>query len=230
MIIHTFILGQLQTNCHLVFDQKTKEAVIVDPADSGDFLTQKILELKLKPKFILATHGHFDHVLGSLGLKLNFQIKDPSEVAKGFLRGEITGTIPFCISQKDAFLLPLTRKSAFFWTKVDPQLEPAKPDKFLKEGDIIKFGNEELKVMETPGHTPGGLSFYHQKARALFSGDTIFKNAIGRTDLPYCSQSQLETSIQKLLKLPNSTVIYPGHGQNSTIEEFKKYFTNNLNT
>lgn len=204
MEILTFVLGPLSTNCYLVINEKAKEVIIIDPADSGDFLTQKILENKLKLQAILATHGHFDHVLATLELKLNFKV-------------------PFLISQKDEFLLKLARKSANFWTKIDPQLESAKADRLLKEDDKIKLGNEELKVIDTPGHTPGGLCFYNKKSNILFSGDTIFKNAIGRTDLPYSSSADLQKSVEKLLKLPNSTIIYPGHGEKTTIEEFKEF-------
>jgi len=121
-------------------------------------------------------------------------------------------------------LLPKARSRSIFYTGVDPEIEPASPDQFLKENYIIKFGNEELKVIETPGHSPGSLCFYSQKRSILFSGDTIFKEAVGRTDLPYSSVSQLESSIKKLLKLPDKTIVYPGHGDQTTIAEFRRYY------
>lgn len=204
MEILTFPLGVLQTNCYLAFDKKTSQAVIIDPADAGDFLAEQVSRLKLKPIVILATHGHFDHVLASLELKLNFRL-------------------PFLMSKTDQFLLSQARKRAIFYTQVDPRLDPAKPDGFLKENYIVRFGSEELKVIETPGHTPGSLCFYNKKGGILFSGDTIFKEAVGRTDLPKSSEKQLKNSVEKLIKLPDKTIVYPGHGQKTTLAEFKKY-------
>ena len=205
MEILTFELGSLQTNCYIVFNEKSKEAIIIDPADDGVFLTEKIIELKLKPIAIVATHGHFDHILVSLELKLNFKI-------------------PFLISQKDFFLVKEARKSAIYWTSIDPKLEAAKPDKFLKENDIIKIGNEEIVVIETPGHTPGGICLYSKKSNFLFSGDTIFKDTVGRTDFSYASKKELEKSAEKLLKLPKKTIVLPGHGEETSIAEFQKYW------
>jgi len=201
--IETLTLGQLQTNCYLVYCDQTHEGIIIDPADEGQYIIQKIQELKFKPLAIIATHAHFDHILASLELKLAFQI-------------------PFLIHPKDKFLLKQTQTSAKHWLgiNVDP---PAPPDKYLKENQKINFGNQKLYTIETPGHTPGGISLYSQKENTIFTGDTIFAHgSIGRHDFSYSSESNLYQSISKILKYPDQTKIYPGHGPSSTIGKEKK--------
>jgi hydroxyacylglutathione hydrolase len=203
MEIKTLKLGPLQTNCYLVWCPKTLEAIIIDPADEAGFITQEILNLKLKPKYIVLTHGHFDHVLGVLELKLNFNL-------------------PILLHQKDLSLYNQTQKSAQYWLQrqVDP-IPP--PDKFIKQNDRIKFGKETLKVIETPGHTPGSICLYSittpHKNTLLFTGDTLFKNAIGRTDFSYSSPKDMQSSLKKLLQLPPKTKVYPGHENKTTIAQ-----------
>jgi glyoxylase-like metal-dependent hydrolase (beta-lactamase superfamily II) len=194
-------VGKLQTNCYLIWDENNREAIIIDPGDDADFIIRKIQDLDLEPKLILVTHGHFDHVLGVPELKLAFQI-------------------PFLMNKKDMFLLKRSRETAKFFTgqETDP---PLKPDKFIKEKDEIKFGKERLKVIETPGHSPGGVSFLNRGV--LFSGDTLFKQGVGRTDFQYASEKQLLSSIKnKLFKFTDKTKVYPGHGEETTIGEEKQ--------
>lgn len=203
MKVETLVLGPLATNCYLVWDEKTKEAVIIDPADEGTFIIQKILDLKLKPRLILATHGHFDHVLAATELKLAFRI-------------------PFWLHQADLFLLQRTQKTTKHFTGLQADLPP-QVDKFLKEGDEITFGKEKLRVIETPGHTPGSISLY--APRILFSGDTLFAGGVGRTDFSYASQEKIIASIkEKLFRLLDKTVVYPGHGVTTTINNEKANF------
>jgi len=202
MRVETLVVGQLQTNCYIVWDEKDQEAVIIDPADDADYIIRKIQDLQLKPKYILATHGHFDHVLAIPELKLAFNI-------------------PFLMHQKDLFLLKRSAETAHFFTGVrgDP---PLSPDKFLKESDEIKFGQEKLKVITTPGHSPGGVSFLSRGI--VFSGDTLFNNGLGRTDFSYASEEEIRNSIKaKLFKLPDKTIVYPGHGEATTIGKEKKH-------
>ncbi|MBL7159558.1 MBL fold metallo-hydrolase [Candidatus Microgenomates bacterium] len=196
MKIECFVLGQLQTNCYLVYDEISLEGVVIDPADEGDFLSQKILDLGIDLQAIIATHGHFDHVLSVLELKLNFNI-------------------PFLMHKADLSILSRMQDSAKFFTgfEADP---PAEVDKFLKEDDIIKFGKAKLKVMETPGHTPGSICLFSKNI--LFSGDTLFCQGVGRTDFSYSSSEQLTSSIKnKLFTLPKETCVYSGHGESTTI-------------
>lgn len=203
MEIEKLVVGQLDTNCYLVWCKKTKEALIIDPGDEGNYVSEKILAKNLKPKAIVATHGHFDHVLAVTELKLAFNI-------------------PFYLNQKDQPFLDRIEKTTehFAHFRSDP---PPKVDVFLKDKDTIHFGNQTLQVIETPGHTPGGISLYSKGV--LFSGDTLFARGVGRTDFSYSSDKDLKASVKKLLKLPPETEVYPGHGPQTTIEEEKKFFS-----
>lgn len=202
MKIERLVVGQLQANSYLVWDVRSEEAIIIDPGDDGDYIIRKINDLGLKPKLIVATHGHFDHILAVPELKLAFKI-------------------PFLLHKKDLFLLKRSAETAHYFTGVgaDP---PLMPDKFIKEGDLIEFGEEKLKVIETPGHSPGGVALYSRGGRILFSGDTLFCQGVGRTDFSYGSAQDLEESIDKLFKLPGKTHVYPGHGPETTVEREKE--------
>ena len=203
MDVLTLPVGPLQTNCYLASCPKTKEAIIIDPGDSGDFISQKILDLKLQPKVIVATHGHVDHIVAVIELKLAFNI-------------------PFLVHKKDLFLLKRNKETIEYFLGFNPypelfQWKNAETivDQYIKEGDIMPFSKQKLKVIETPGHTPGGVCLYTKGI--LFSGDTLFKNGVGRSDLSYSSKEDLEASLQKLSKLPPKTIVYPGHGPETTI-------------
>lgn len=197
MQVKILIVGQLQTNCSLVYCEKTREALIIDPGDDADFIIDKIRALDLTPIAIVATHGHFDHTLAAEELRLAFNI-------------------PFTMHRTDLCIMKSMKNG----------LVP-KVDKFIKEGDWIKFGQEKLKVLETPGHTPGSISLYSKKGNLIFVGDTIFAyGGVGRTDFSYASSGSLGESIEKILKLPDKTIVYPGHEKQTSIGEFKKYKNN----
>lgn len=194
-------VGLLSTNCYLVWEESTFQAIIIDPGDDADYIIRRIQDFNLCPKLIIATHGHFDHVLAAAELKLAFNI-------------------PFLLHQADLPILKRSQASARYFTSV-PADPPPLVDKFIKDGDLIKFGQEELKVLATPGHTPGGISLFGN--RVVFDGDTLFYQAIGRTDFRYASKEALLASIKnKLLKLPDETIVYPGHGEPTTIGEEKQ--------
>lgn len=194
------IVGQLATNCYLVWDEETGCAVIIDPGDDGDYIIRRIHDFSLQPKLIIATHGHFDHLLAATELKLAFGI-------------------PFWLHQADLFLLKRTAATARYFTGL-PADPPPTVDKFIKKGEIIRFGQEKLKVLETPGHTPGSISLLGEDL--VFDGDTLFCHGLGRTDFRYASKEMLLASINKLFKLPGETIVYPGHGPETTIGEEKK--------
>ena len=204
MEIRRLVVGQLATNCYLAVCSKTNKGIIIDPGDSASFISEKILELKIKPKFIVLTHGHFDHLIAAEELRLNFKI-------------------PILIHKEDLFLAKKAYQSAnyFLGTNVETQdfaslLVPKKVN-FVKAGQKIKFGQEELEVIHTPGHTPGSISLYSGKRNILFSGDLVFENGVGRTDFSYSSGEELQKSLKKIFSLPAKTLVYPGHGEKFTL-------------
>jgi len=199
----TLEVGQLKTNCYIITDTNTNEGIILDPGDEADFLIQKISDLEIIPTQIIATHCHFDHVMAVNELKLAFNI-------------------PFLCNKKDVPLLSWMRKSAVHFTGFDPGPPPI-PDKFLTNGQKLKIADRKLKVISTPGHTPGSISLYQKDKGVVFSGDTIFANgAIGRWDFPYANKKLLLKSVNKILSLPKNTTIYPGHGEPSIIAKERK--------
>lgn len=197
--VTTLTLGALDTNCYIVSDPETDECVIIDPADSGDFISETILSKKVKPSAIILTHGHFDHVLGSLELHLNFDL-------------------PVYMHPKDSFLLQNAQKSAKHWVglDVDPPVQSTKP---LHEGNSFFVGSHELLVFESPGHTPGSiLLFVDEEQPLLFTGDTLFKQGVGRTDFSYASPIKLQASLKKIFSLfPDQAICYPGHGESTIL-------------
>lgn len=194
MKIEILQLGQLQTNCYIA--HCGGEAVIIDPADEAEFIAGKISRLNLKPIAIAATHGHFDHILAAGELQMIFNI-------------------PFFIHPADEFLLKEMNSSARFWLKIKSDYPLPKKIKPFKENFILKFGSCELKVIEIPGHTPGSVCFLADSV--IFSGDTLFKSGVGRTDFSYSDANSLKKSLEKIFRLPPETIVYSGHGEKTTI-------------
>jgi hydroxyacylglutathione hydrolase len=196
--VKKLVVGQLETNCYLVFDSKTRKAIIIDPGDDADYIIRILSDLEVKPLKIVATHGHLDHILAVTELKLAYNI-------------------PFLIHRADEFLLKRVRPTTkhFLGTEADPTLPV---DDYLKEGDKLAIDNCELKIITTPGHTPGSVSLYSKKAGIVFVGDLIFAGGgLGRTDFQYASFDDLKKSIEKILKLPKETIVYSGHGEETII-------------
>lgn len=191
-----YSLGQLNTNCYIL--EKNNTCLIIDPADEASFILQELQSKKLKPLAILATHGHFDHVVAVGEIQMSFNI-------------------PLYIFKRDIFLLKKINKTHEYFLGFNPNAISPKYIKYLKE-ESMKIGDFEFKVIKTPGHTPGGCCFYFEKENVVFTGDTLFKQGIGRYDFSYCSYDDLKKSLKKLLKLPKNTIIYPGHGEKSSIQ------------
>jgi glyoxylase-like metal-dependent hydrolase (beta-lactamase superfamily II) len=187
-------------NCIIVGCTETKNAVVIDPGDDVDRILVALSEEQLSVTKILNTHGHFDHVGGNQRLK------------------EVTGA-PICIHDEDAPMLAhVSSSAAAFGMRVNNSPEA---DETLQDGDIVKFGNLELKVIHTPGHSPGGVAFY--RPDVVFVGDTLFAGSIGRTDFPGGSYDQLIASVKnKLFTLDNKTIVYTGHGPETTIGDEKR--------
>ncbi len=196
--VYTLVVGRLQTNCYIV--QSKGEAVVVDPGDEASRILQYVDDLGAKVRTIIATHTHFDHVLGVVELKRE------------------TGA-PFLIHREDLSILESMqdRVRMFLGLQVPP---PPKTDGFLKDDDVVKFGDETLKVIHTPGHSPGSISLAGQCF--VFTGDALFNQSIGRTDLPGGDFETLIKSItDRLLSLDDNTIAYPGHGPETSIGDEK---------
>jgi len=188
MIIKTILAGMYEENCYLVMNEDTKELAIIDPGGQPNLIEEEIKKLNGIPKFILLTHGHMDHVDGVIELvnKLN---------------------IPFYINEIE---------EEFMGNDEDVFGTLPKASGYLKEGDTLTLGEDIIKVIETPGHTPGGVCFLISDK--LFTGDTLFQGSIGRSDFPGGNGIQLIQNIQdKLIPLGDDIEVYAGHGDASTI-------------
>ena len=205
--VKRIIVGQFKTNCYLIIDELGKQCLILDPGDDADYILREVIAEDTKPVCILATHGHFDHLLAVTELKLALNI-------------------PFMMQKKDEFLLKRLKSSAAYFLKVsaDP---PPKIDSYLNSANLIQIGGFKIQVIETPGPTPGSVTFYIQKQNMAFVGDLLFENGgVGRSDFHYSNQSVLNKSINKILNLPDKTILYPGHGGETMIYAAKKFFKN----
>ncbi len=195
MKIETVVVGNFEVCCYIVYCPDTKEGVIIDPGEADPRIVEKVKELSLKIKAILGTHAHADHVLGV-----------------NYLRKEFGA--PYMVHRIDEEFFQDPENFAPFRNWGFPP--NPKADKVFEDGDIIKFGKEYLKVIHTPGHSPGSCCFYNDKHGVLFTGDTLFVEAVGRADMPGGNYFQMMESIQKkLLVLPDETKIYPGHNYGS---------------
>ncbi|MGN0159145.1 MAG: MBL fold metallo-hydrolase [Brotaphodocola sp.] len=201
--IKTCVLGPVSTNCYLIYHEQTREAVIIDPADSASRILDKCREWNIKPSAILLTHGHFDHILAVEDVKEAYSCS----VYAG--RGE-----------EPMLLDPGKNMTA----QMGGRQVSIHPDYLLQDGDVVKLAGFNWKVLETPGHTPGGVCYYCAEESVLISGDTLFAESLGRTDFPGGSTSAIIKSIsEKLFALPDDTMVYPGHGDPTTIGHEKKY-------
>ncbi|MEM3565544.1 MAG: MBL fold metallo-hydrolase [Candidatus Bathyarchaeia archaeon] len=203
MIIQMFTVGKLFTNCYIVACEETREAILIDPGFDSISEAEKIFkfieEKALKLKYTVNTHGHPDHVCGNGIVKKQFQA-------------------PILVHEKDAFMLGAFGKviAKFFgFNSSSPSA-----DTLLKDRDYVKFGKITLKVMHTPGHSPGSISLVGENE--VFTGDTLFAGSIGRADLPQGSESDMKESLKKLANLPDAFKVYPGHGPITTIGEEKQ--------
>ncbi len=203
------VLGNLETNCYIVWDEETKEGLVIDPADDGVGISEEVENKGIKLIGIVMTHGHFDHCLGALDLKLIYNV-------------------PIFVSSKDKFILDRQDETAKYFLKRELQIPNLiKIDKDLDKIKEIEFGESELKVIKTPGHTPGSVCLYSKKDNLLFSGDTLFKDSRGRTDFKYGSTKKIYGSLKKLMELPEETDIYSGHGEPTSIgREQERYIKN----
>lgn len=194
-----------QTNCYIVFDEESKETMVIDPAGDVEKIVQMIEILQGNLKYIYLTHCHGDHIGGTNELKnrLGGKILIHRYAAEGLNNKEINLT---------AFI------DHFPVINIDA-------DSRVDDNDLIHLGNLEFKVIYTPGHTKGGTSLYLESEKLLFSGDTLFRGTWGRTDLPTSDFKEImESIIKKLMILPDDTIVYPGHGKSTMIGDEKPIY------
>jgi glyoxylase-like metal-dependent hydrolase (beta-lactamase superfamily II) len=201
MIVECLTVGPLMENCYILGDEKTGKAAVIDPGDEPERIVEKLNRKRLNCEYILLTHAHVDHVSGIKGVV------------------EATGA-KVLIHKGDAFMLKSAPVQALAFG-MKPFMPP-KIEKYIEDGDIIEIGNLKVKVLHTPGHSSGGVCFLVENC--IFVGDTIFQGSIGRTDLPGGDYNELIASVEaKIFTLPDDTVIYPGHGPETTVGYEKKY-------
>ncbi len=196
MKVLPLVVGNLSTNSYIVYDENKKEGIVIDPGDFPLLLISKIKELGIELKYIVFTHVHFDHILGYPKLKEEFS---KSQLIVSHI-------------EKDA--LSNKQKSLLYY--VDAEFPKITDFKEVKNGDFVDFGDISLKVIETPGHTEGSICLYGENT--LFSGDTLFYSSVGRWDFPGGDfYKEFHSVTEILFKLPDETIVYPGHGDKTTI-------------
>ncbi len=194
MLIKTITVGAYETNCYVVADETTLECAVIDPGSDAGAILDYLEEAKLRCRFVLLTHGHFDH----------------------------TGAVADVLAETDSVL---------FMHKADVGVTvggdyyrflPPEGTRYYSDGDVVCVGSLSFTVIETPGHTPGSVSLLCSESgsdeRALFSGDTLFRDSCGRTDFPGSSTEDILASLKRLAALPGDCEVYPGHGFSTTLE------------
>ena len=199
LIIKKYPVGLIQANCYLVFDEESKEGIIIDPGAEEEKIFSECSKNSLKIRYIILTHGHDDHIgavyglKNTLGAKVLFNIKDD-----------------YLIQGKTQKMTPYFKDIKAF-----------EGDEYVKNGDKLEVQGMQINIIATPGHTPGGICILINNV--LFTGDTLFQGSVGRTDLEFGSHEILIKSInEKLMLLDPNTIVYPGHGNKTTIGQESK--------
>lgn len=204
MKIEKFVTGIISTNCYLVINEDTKQAVVIDPAACPSYLMSHIKSEGLKIEAILLTHGHFDHIMGIDGFLSEFDV-------------------PVYVHEEDADAMedPVLNQSSTYTSGYT-----FGKARYLRDRQTLELAGYTFQVIHTPGHTKGGCCYYVASEGVLFSGDTLFQNSVGRTDFVNSSTSDLVHSVrEKLFLLPDDTMVYPGHMGETKIGHEKKYNT-----
>ncbi len=196
MKIYPYSLGELQANCYLLHEDK--DALLIDPGDDANLLLEELQRKNLNLVGILATHGHFDHVMAAGEIQLGI----PST--------------PFYIHQKDQFLIDRVESTAEHFLGHRPIVIPPQKTTFLTSGEF-QISTFKFQILHTPGHTPGSICIYFPDEKIIFTGDTLFAGAVGRTDLSYSNKKDMKASLKQLAALPEEVTVYPGHGEETII-------------
>ncbi len=197
MRIVKYSLGQLQANCFFLINGQ--DCLIIDPGDEANFILEQLQRQGLQLTGIMATHGHFDHI-GAVGeIQLSFNV-------------------PLYIFKEDQFLIGRLNETAKYFLGFDPHFIKPSTVNYLTDTKF-RVKNLKFRIIKTPGHTPGSCCYYFKEENAVFTGDTLFKEGIGRTDLSYSSKDDLKESLEKIFKLPRETIVYSGHGEDTILED-----------
>lgn len=201
--INTNVLGVVSTNCYIMYHNQTKEAVIVDPADNAPYILNKCRELGVTPVAVFLTHGHFDHMLAAEEIRRAFRIDIYAGEAEEELLKNPTVNLSWQHGGTEAVVNEVV---------------------LLRDGQELDLMGYHWNVITTPGHTAGSVCYYNREEEVLLSGDTLFLESLGRTDLPTSSSSAIIKSItEKLFILPEKVMVYPGHGDPTTIGHETEY-------
>jgi glyoxylase-like metal-dependent hydrolase (beta-lactamase superfamily II) len=202
MIIRTIRVGITDTNCYVVGCEDTREGVVIDPGGHADRIFRVLDEIGLTIRYVLNTHCHFDHIQAN---------------------AEVVAAIaaPLALHPAELPILEAKGGAALFGL---PEVESPMPDLELEDGQVLEVGTLRFQVLHTPGHSPGGVTFYLEEEGVAFDGDVLFAGGVGRTDLPGGDWDTLERSIREVLfALPDETVLYPGHMSKTTVEHEKAH-------
>ena len=199
--IGRIVMGICQTNCYFVYEEGRTDVIVFDPADKGDYIYQALKEKGFLVKAILLTHGHFDHIWGVEKLK------------------ELSGAKVYAYEGEKE----VCESASVNVSKKAGRACESKADEYIRDGEEITVAGISCQLLATPGHTKGSCCYYFEKDKLLISGDTLFQESVGRTDLPTGSMSSLVRSVrEKLMILPEDVKVYPGHGESTTIGHEKE--------
>lgn len=196
MRVYNDVLGSIYTNCYYAFNEDTKECIIIDPAANASKIEERLIKLDAKPVAILLTHGHFDHILAVNELRRKYDIK-----------------VYACKEEEKLINSTMLNLSETFGMSYKTYA-----DCYLENGEELKLAGFDILCIHTPGHTKGSMCYYFPSCDVVFTGDTLFNLSVGRSDFPTGSGYELGQSIrEKLMILPENTIVYPGHDSSTTI-------------